>query len=63
MISAKQKERRLIIKLRNERRTYVKVGEILGNSKSKVSYWTFRYNQTGCLEVYYPESTSFEKLL
>lgn len=50
MNSAKRKERELIIKLRKEGKTCVEVGEILGISKSTVSYWTCRYDQTRCLE-------------
>jgi transposase len=47
---AKRKERELIIKLRNEGKTCVEVGEILNVSKSAVSYWTRRYNETGSLD-------------
>lgn len=47
---AKRKERELIIKLRKEGKTCVEVGEILDVSKSAVSYWTRRYNETGSLE-------------
>jgi len=50
MNSAKQKERELIIKLRKEGKTCVEVAEILGISKSTVSYWTIRHKQTGCLK-------------
>lgn len=50
MNSAKQKERELIIKLRKEGKTCVEVAELLGISKSTVSYWTIRYKQTGCLK-------------
>jgi len=50
MNSAKRKERELIVKLRKEGKTCIEVAEILGISKSKVSYWTCRYNETGCLE-------------
>jgi len=50
MNPAKRKERELIIKLRNEGKTCVEVGKILGISKSTVSYWDLRYNETGCLE-------------
>lgn len=50
MNSAKRKERELIIKLRKEGKTCIEVGEILGVSKSAVSYWNRRYNETGCLE-------------
>ena len=47
---AKRKERELIVKLRKEGKTCIEVAEILGISKSKVSYWTCRYHETGCLE-------------
>ena len=47
---AKRKERELIVKLRKEGKICIEVAEILGISKSKVSYWTRRYNETGCLE-------------
>jgi transposase len=47
---AKRKERELIVKLRNEGKTCIETAEILGVSKSKVSFWTLRYNETGCLE-------------
>lgn len=50
MNSAKRKERELIIKLRKEGKTCIEVAEILGISKSAVSFWTCRYNETGCLE-------------
>ena len=47
---AKKKERELIVKLRKEGKTCVEVAEILGVCKSTVSFWTLRYNETGCLE-------------
>jgi len=47
---AKRKERELIVKLRKEGKTCVEVAEILGVSKSSVSFWTRRYHETGCLE-------------
>ena len=47
---AKRKERELIVKLRKEGKTCVEVAEILGVCKSSVSFWTRRYNKTGCLE-------------
>ncbi|GAF82235.1 unnamed protein product [marine sediment metagenome] len=50
MNSAKRKERELIVKLRREGRTCMEVAEILGVSKSKVSFWSCRFNETGCLE-------------
>lgn len=50
MNTAKIKERELIVKLRKEGKTCIEVAEILGVSKSKVSFWTLRYKKTGCLE-------------
>jgi transposase len=50
MNSAKRKERELIVKLRREGKTCIEVAKILGISKSKVSFWTLRYNETRCLE-------------
>jgi len=47
---AKRKERGLIVKLRKEGKTCIEVAEILGISKSKVSFWSCRFNETGCLE-------------
>lgn len=47
---AKRKERELIVKLREDGKTCVEVAEILGVCKSSVSFWTRRYNKTGCLE-------------
>jgi transposase len=47
---AKLKERELIIKLREEGKTCIEVAEVLGISKSAVSFWTIRYNKTGCLK-------------
>ena len=42
MNSAKEKERELIIKLFNEKKTCRDIASILGTSKSKVSYWICR---------------------
>ncbi|MFT4297997.1 MAG: helix-turn-helix domain-containing protein [Candidatus Woesearchaeota archaeon] len=39
MKSAKEKERELIIKLYNEKKTCREIASLLGTSKSKVSYW------------------------
>jgi len=47
---AKMKERELVVKLRRKGKTCVEVAEILGVCKSSVSFWTRRYNETGCLE-------------
>ena len=49
MKSAKQKERELIIKLSKGKKTCREIGDILGTSKSKVSYWITRYKKTGSL--------------
>ncbi|MEK6848281.1 MAG: winged helix-turn-helix domain-containing protein [Nanoarchaeota archaeon] len=46
MKSAKQKERELIIKLGNEKKTVREIASILGISKSKASFWINRYNKT-----------------
>jgi len=48
--SAKIKERELIIKLSNEGKPCREIASLLGICKSKVSFWTRRYNKTGCLE-------------
>ena len=49
MISGKEKERQLIIKLHNEKKTCREIASILGTSKSKASYWIRRYKKTGQL--------------
>lgn len=49
MNAAKQKERELILKLSREKKTCREIGDILGTSKSKVSYWITRYRKTGSL--------------
>jgi transposase len=49
MISSKEKERELIIKLHNEKKTCREIASILGTSKSKASYWIRRYEKTGLL--------------
>jgi len=49
MISGKEKERQLIIKLYNEKKTCRGIASTLGTSKSKASYWINRYKKTGIL--------------
>ena len=49
MVSGKEKERELIIKLYGEKKTVRDIASILGTSKSKVSYWICRYKGTGKL--------------
>lgn len=49
MNQAKIKERELIIKLAAEKKTCRDIADILGISKSKVSYWINRHKKTGCL--------------
>ena len=49
MISGKEKERELIIKLSKENKTCREIAAILGTSKSKVSYWICRSRQTNSL--------------
>ena len=46
MKSARQKERELIIKLANEKRTVREIASILGISKSKASFWVNRYKKS-----------------
>lgn len=46
MISGKEKERELIIKLSKENKTCREIASLLGTSKSKVSYWINRARQT-----------------
>ncbi len=46
MISGKEKERELIVKLSKENKTCREIADILGTSKSKVSYWVCRYRKT-----------------
>jgi transposase len=50
MKSAKEKERELIIKLHNEKKTCRHIASLLGTSKSKVSFWINRYKKTGTLD-------------
>lgn len=46
MISGKEKERELIVKLFKENKTCREIAAILGTNKSKVSYWISRSRQT-----------------
>ena len=66
MVSGKEKERELIIKLHREKKTCRDIASILGTSKSKVSYWICRSNKTGKLSDLprsgRPTSLSDEKL-
>lgn len=50
MKTAKQKERELIIKLIQEKKTVREIESILGISKSKASFWKVRYDKTSSLE-------------
>jgi transposase len=49
MISAKQKERELIIQLLKKNKTCRYIADVLDMSKSKVSFWNKRYKKTGNL--------------
>lgn len=49
MKSAKQKERELIVKLSEEKRTTREIASILGISKSKSAFWVKRYRETKSL--------------
>lgn len=49
MNQAKLKERELILKLAKEKKTCRYIADILGISKSKVSYWINRHKKTGSL--------------
>ena len=49
MKSAKQKERELIIELLKKGKKCRDIGDILGVSKSKVSFWNQRFKKTGNL--------------
>ena len=49
MKSAKQKERELIVKLSNEKRTTREIADILGISKSKSAFWVKRFRDTKSL--------------
>ena len=48
--SAKIKERELIIKLSNEGKPCREIASLLGIGKSKVSFWSRRFKETGSLE-------------
>lgn len=50
MKSAKQKERELIVKLSNEKRTTREIASILGISKSKSAFWVKRFRDTKSLQ-------------
>ena len=50
MKSAKQKERELIVKLSNEKRTTREIAFILGISKSKSAFWVKRFRDTKSLD-------------
>ena len=50
MKSAKQKERELIVKLSNEKRTTREIDSILGISKSKSAFWVKRFRDTKSLQ-------------
>lgn len=50
MKSAKQKERELIVKLANEKRTTREIASILGISKSKSAFWVKRFKDTKSLQ-------------
>jgi transposase len=50
MKSARIKERELIIKLNNEKRSTYDIARILGISQTKASFWVRRYKKTGNLE-------------
>lgn len=49
MVSGKEKERELIVKLSKENKTCREIAAILGTNKSKVSYWISRSKKTTCL--------------
>ncbi|HLG24854.1 MAG TPA: winged helix-turn-helix domain-containing protein [Candidatus Nanoarchaeia archaeon] len=50
MKSARIKERELIIKLNNEKRSTYDIARVLGISQTKASFWVRRYKKTGILE-------------
>ena len=50
MKSARIKERELIIKLHNEKRSTYDIARILGISQTKASFWVRRHKKTGSLE-------------
>jgi len=49
MVSGKEKERELILKLSKEKKTCRDIATILGTSKSKVSYWINRHKKNKTL--------------
>ena len=49
MVSGKEKERELIIKLAKENKTCREIAAILGTNKSKVSFWISRSRKTAKL--------------
>ena len=50
MKSGKEKERELIIELLKKNKTCRDIADILGVSKSKVSFWNRRFEKTGSLK-------------
>src|SRR3989344_7297623 len=50
MKSARIKERELIIKLNNEKRSTYDIARVLGISQTKASFWVRRYKKTGIIE-------------
>ena len=50
MKSARIKERELIIKSNNEKRSTYDIARVLGISQTKASFWVRRYKKTGILE-------------
>ena len=50
MKSARQKERELIIRLHNEKKSTYQIADILGISQTKASFWIRRYIKAGSLE-------------
>ena len=50
MKTARQKERELIIRLHNEKKSTYDIAKILGISQTKASFWARRYKKTGSFE-------------
>jgi len=50
MLSAKEKERELIVSLREKGKTVREIADLLEVSKSKVGFWMKRYEKTGSLK-------------
>lgn len=50
MLSAKEKERELIVSLHKKGNSTRDIADILDISKSKSAFWVKRYNETGSLE-------------